>query len=121
MKINLTDLSDEDLSTLIIEAMEEWASRQGAMPRTIVSRRPTVTHQVTIDEPPHEDKEFALYVKSMLVAGEYIKAGERQRVAEIAEQYPDWVRRQQLPTEKGTAAWRNAGRLLHRYAPAKER
>ncbi len=111
MKINLTELSDKALSTLIIKAMEEWASRQGAAPRTVVSRRPLVTRQVAIDEPPPEDKEFALQVDA---DGRRIQPESASVSLRSPSASPP-------PTEKGTAAWRDAGRLLHRYTPAEER
>jgi hypothetical protein len=75
---------------------------------------------VTLQEPPSDDKDFALYVKSQLQRGGYIVASERQRIAEIAKTYPAWIRQQQLPTESGTGPWKKAQQYF-RAGKAKER
>ena len=48
------------------------------------------------------------------------EAAERQRVAAIAGNYPEWVRQQGLPTDSGTGSWKAAQRYLG-AARAKER
>lgn len=122
MKINLANLTDQELSALIADAMKEWASRQPGEQETQIVRQPAPEPRVvTVQEPPAKDKEFVLSIKTRLKCGQYIKAGERAAVSEIAEQYPQWVARQQLPTGKGTKVWRDAADLLGRYKPADER
>lgn len=121
MKIDFSALSDADLSALIVGAMQEWGSRQQNPQEVVIERKPAPAPRViTINEPKEADKQFALSIKTQLQRGLYIKAGERTRVAELAEKYPDWVMRQGLPTERGTAAWRQAKDFYTRYRPAEE-
>lgn len=122
MKIDLASLTDQELSALLMGAMKEWASRQPGHQETQIVRQPAPKPRIiTLKEPPERDKEFVLSLKARLIRGQYIKAGEREAVAEIAEHYPQWVLRQGLPTEKGTRAWRDAADRLCFYKPADER
>lgn len=107
--MNLSKLSITELAELIREASLELASRMNEPEiQRIQADRPVVA----LREPPEDDKDFVLRTKAELQRGGYIRAAERQRVAAIAERYPDWVRRQGLPTEKGTGAWRDAAHRL---------
>lgn len=122
MKIDLANLNDQELSALIVGAMKEWASRQPGEQETQIVRKPAPNPRViTVAEPPLQDKEFVLTIKSRLQHGQYIKAGERSAVAEIADEHPEWVLRQGLPTERGTKAWRDAADRHFYYKPANER
>lgn len=122
MRIDLASLTDQELSALIMGAMKEWASRQPGQQETQIVRQPAPKPRViTVQEPPEQDKEFVLSLKTRLMRGQYIKAGEREAVAEIASEYPQWILRQGLPTEKGTKAWRDAADRDFRYTPADER
>lgn len=122
MRIDLASLTDQELSALLMGAMKEWASRQPGHLETQIVRQPAPKPRVvTLKEPPEQDKEFVLSLKTRLMQGQYVKAGERAAVAEIAEHYPQWVLRQGLPTEKGTKVWRDAADRHSRYKPADER
>ncbi len=118
MKINLSELSDFDLATLIRSAAAELQSRLSQEP--IVTRVPAAERVVTVREPSESDKTYVLMLKSVLQRGGYVKAAERQRVATIAQQFPEWVRLQQLPTESGTAVWREAARFHSSKLPAEK-
>ncbi|MDQ7989001.1 MAG: hypothetical protein REI09_05135 [Candidatus Dactylopiibacterium sp.] len=118
MKIELSGLTDIELITLISSASAELADR--LKNPTVVKRVPAVERTVLVKEPGADDKDFVLTIKSLVQKGGYIKAAERRRVAEIAANYPEWVSRQQLPTDSGTGSWGKA-RSFHGIARAKER
>ena len=108
MKIDFESLTDHDLADLIMGAAEEWKLRQRQDHKTVVRRNPALQPKVVaIDEPPENEKRFVLHIKAKAAGGELIVASERRGVAAIAEKYPDWVKRQELPTEGGASAWRN--------------
>lgn len=108
MKINFESLTDHELADIITAAAEEWQLRQPRDHRTVVNRNPAMQPKVvTIDEPAQRDKDFVLHVKAKAASGELIRAAERRGVASIAENFPEWVIRQGLPTEGGTSAWRD--------------
>lgn len=120
MKLDLSRLTDLELALLIRNASDELADRLDGTPlqkRVAGAARPVVT----VHEPSAEEKEYALRIKTILQEGQYVNASERAQVAQIAEKYPEWVRLQGLPTEKGTGAWRQAQLRHGRYKPAKER
>lgn len=118
MVIDFSKLSDNELLSLIREAVAELETRV-SMPR--VERVPARDRPViALREPPDHEKDFCLMVKTRLRRGEYIKADERRQVAEMAAQYPEWVKRQGLPTESGTGAWRRA-KEFHSIPRADER
>lgn len=121
MNIDLARLTDIELSALIMGAMKEWASRQPGLQETEIVRQPAPAPRVvTVAEPQALDKDFVLGIKTRLLEGKVITAGERAAVSEIAEKYPQWVLRQGLPTGKGTKVWREAADRLYRYPPARE-
>ncbi|SHL52020.1 hypothetical protein [Halomonas caseinilytica] len=115
--MNLSELTQPELVDLIQKASAELADR---MAQPEIERIPHQRPTVVMREPPAEDKAFVLRVKTMVSKGVYIKAAERRRVAAIAEDYPEWVKQQGLPTERGTSAWRDASEALHLYKPADE-
>lgn len=118
MKIQFSKLSDIELVQLIQAASSELGARISTAP--IIKRAPAVERVVVIREPGRDDKDFVLMIKGVLQSGAYVKAGERQRVAEIASRYPEWVRRQGIPEDSGTGSWKAAQRYLS-AARAKER
>lgn len=106
MKLNLSELPDKDLAELIAAAMKEWAERQA--PEVVTERHKSPKVVVTINEPPEDDKNFCLYVAQLMHLGEYIRAADRRRVAEIAESYGPWVLRQGLPDTHNAGDWQRA-------------
>lgn len=118
MTIELSKLSDLQLLSLISEATAELSAR-AAKPleqRIADPTRPTVT----IREPDAEQKEFVMMIKGKMQRGDYIRASERHDVAAITSIYPEWSRKQRMPTSPGASAWRSAAE--HMTAPrAKER
>ena len=121
MKIDLTALTAPQLAVLIVEAGALLAERLGGGATAIASvSMPPKPRAPELDAPADDDKDFVLYVKSLVQRGQYIKADERTRVAEIALNHPAWVRRQGLPADGGTGSWRKAGQYMG-GARAKER
>lgn len=119
MEIDVTQLSDQDLAQLIASAMQEWAGRQTAPEQqAVIQRKPASEPRVvTITEPPQDMKDFVLRIKAMVSKGALITPGERKRVVKIAEDYPDWVTRQGLPTVNDTRAWHQASEQMYRHMP----
>ncbi|HCL24276.1 MAG TPA: hypothetical protein DHW46_11895 [Halomonas sp.] len=116
--MNLSTMNDAELIDLIQKASAELAERAA---RPEIKRVAAPKQMIIMREPPEHQKEFCLRIKTMLTKGAYIKASERQQVAEIAESYGEWVKRQGLPTEKGTRVWNQAKQNATLYKPADER
>lgn len=116
--MNLSTLNDAELVELIHKASAELADRMAAPE---VKRVPAPRQMIVMREPPEHQKEFCLRIKTMLQQGAYINASERRQIAELAEDYREWIERQGLPTEKGTKAWREAKQSATIYKPARER
>jgi len=111
MNINLNTLSDAEIATLIQSAAAELAGRLSASP----AAQPPVASPPAAgprDAPSEDEVDFCMYVKGLLQSGQYIKAGERQRMADIASRHASWVRRQGLPTDAGTGSWKHAQHYL---------
>lgn len=115
--MKLSELTQAELVDLIHKASAELSSRL-AQPeiQRIKHQRPVIAMR----EPSEEDKDFMLVLKAQLQRGSYIRAQERERAAEIAEEFPEWARQQQLPTGKGTGEWRKAAQR-HAAPRARER
>lgn len=103
--MNLSKLSQQELVDLISKASAELAER---MARPEVYREKSSRPVTILREPPEDDKDFALMIKAEVQRGGYIKAAERERIAEIAKSYHEWVEHQRLPTGRGTGEWRKA-------------
>lgn len=115
--MNLSRLTDTELAQLIQQASAELASRLSKpKEERIQDQRPAVV----LREPPDDDKEFALQVKSTVSSGGYVSADERERIAALAVDYGPWIKRQGLPTERGTGPWRKLAQRS-RIKPARER
>lgn len=106
MNINFSELPDKDLAELISAAMCEWSARQA--PTVVTERRTTQPAKVTIQEPTPEDKDFVLMIATLFRRGDYIRAADRRRVSDIADNYGDWVRRQGLPTTHNAGDWKRS-------------
>lgn len=115
--MNLSKLTQAELVDLIQKASAELASRlsQPEMHR-IKHERPILAMR----EPSEDDKDFVLAMKELLRKGQYAKAGERERVAEIAEQYPEWMAQQRMPKSRSAGEWRRVGDF-YALGRAKER
>jgi hypothetical protein len=101
--------TNAELAALIRAASVELERRLASVTAVLVEPPPRT---VTIGVPDADDVDFCMYVKGLLAKGGYVKAEERARVAEIAEKYPEWVKRNQLPTSAGAGAWRRAGEYI---------
>lgn len=115
--MKLSELTQAELVDLIQKASAELASRldQPEIQR-IKNQRPITAMR----EPSEEDKDFMLMLKAEIQRGGYIRAHERERAAEIAEEFPEWTMQQKLPTGKGTGEWRKAAQR-HAAPRARER
>lgn len=115
MKIKLSTFSDAELIRLISLISTELESRLRApfAPETEAEAEAMM-------EPSRDDKDYCLRIKTRLESGSYILAAERERVAAIASEYPQWVARQGLPADKNTGSWRTA-KNYHSIKPANER
>ncbi|AYN21574.1 hypothetical protein [Alcaligenes aquatilis] len=112
-------LSDLQLSQIIAAASNELRERlsKGAAKSSVTYKSVEKTVE-NIMTPPKADREYVLYIKALLRRGEYIRADDRVRVAEIAQDFPAWVQRQGLPTKSNTGPWNDARK---RYSTPKER
>lgn len=126
MKLSLETMSDLDLSRLIAAAMLEWAKRQESGTKLAASAADAggtseaEPHRLPETEPDPEEKDHCLFIAARLRRGEYIKAAERARVAEIALAHPEWVKRQGLPVSKSNSDWETM-RNRNRSGRARER
>jgi hypothetical protein len=115
MKIDLDGLTNAELAQIARDATALLALRLGGSAST--PHEPSRAPADKDFRPVQADCNFVLYVKSRMKRGEYITASERQRIAEIAAQHEDWVRRQGLPIVSNTAPWRNATKFLATRLP----
>ena len=117
MKIPLNELSTQGLVQLIADASKELQSRLSApIDVRLHDGRPVRALRV----PPEDDADFVLMIAARVRARGYVKAGERQRVAEIAQEFGEWVKRQGLPTTHNAGDWQR--KIAEQSAPrAKER
>lgn len=124
MNIDLKALSDEEVARLLAAAAAEIAARLSSRP-AVVAAAPLPAPGPPIAPtgpaaPGDDDKDFALRIAARLRRGDYIKSLERQRIAEIAEKYPAWIRAQRLPTTASGGEWQRK-REYYSVAPAPER
>jgi hypothetical protein len=103
--MNLSKLSERELVELIAKASAELSTRINAAD---VARIPAPRTVIAVREPGAEQKDFMLMIASMLRAGKYIKAAEREAVAEISAEFPEWARLQQIPSGSSAGNWRRA-------------
>lgn len=102
MIIPLKDISTPGLLKLMRDVAAEIESRLIApVEHRVHDVRPVVTLRV----PPDVDADFVLMIAARIKSGGYVKAGERQRVADIAQEYGAWVKRQGLPTTHNAGDW----------------
>lgn len=108
MKIPLNEISTPGLLKLLRDVAAELDSRLNAEPplKEVQDMLPVVAIRV----PPEDEADFALMIAAKLRAGEYIRANERQRIAEIAQEYAPWISRQGLPTTHNAGDWQRKGR-----------
>lgn len=102
MKIPLNEISTPGLFKLLKDVAAELEARStGEVVRTVQDARPVRTVRM----PPEEDADFCLMIAARISSGGYVKAAERQRVAEIAHEFGEWVKRQGLPTTHNAGDW----------------
>lgn len=102
MKIPLNEITTQGLVALIADASCELQARLSApIDVRLHDGRPVRTVRV----PPEGDADFVRMIAQRVKAGGYVKAGERQRVADIAVEFGEWIRRQGLPTTHNAGDW----------------
>ncbi|HUD43549.1 MAG TPA: hypothetical protein VMR06_16290 [Dokdonella sp.] len=115
--MNLSIMSVQQLVDVIREASAELSSR---LADPVVDRVRAARPNVVVREPSEDDKDFALRIKAIVASGGYVSAEDRDRIAALAAEFGPWIKRQGLPTERGTGAWRKLAQS-RRIKPAKER
>jgi len=106
--VDLAHMSTPDLLAMMRAISAEIEQRLNT---PIEQREQAVQPVKIIREPGDDDKMFCLQIAQCLRRGEYIKADERRRVAEIAQEFPAWVKKQWLPLDSGTGSWGKAARM----------
>ncbi len=108
MKIPLNEISTPGLLRLMRDVAAELEARHNAPAvQHVQATRPVETVRV----PPEDDADFCLMIAARVKAGGYVKAGERERVAQIAQEFGPWVRRQGLPTSHNAGDWKRKTEL----------
>ncbi|WP_343591886.1 hypothetical protein [Paracidovorax wautersii] len=111
MKIPLGEISTTALFHLLQEVAAELAARSsGEIVRKIKDDRPVRVVRV----PAEQDADFVLMISARVKSGAYIKAAERERVAQIAQEFGPWVERQGLPTTHNVGDWKRQGAYASR-------
>ena len=104
--IKLPEISTPGLLKLMRDVAAELEMRL-SQPQTRLEQ--PIQQVVTVRAPPAHEQDFCLVVAEKLKSGDYIRASERNRVAEIAESFHDWVVRQGLPTTHNAGDWKRRG------------
>lgn len=121
--IKLKEISTPGLLRLMRDVAAEIESRLKTGPVEVREKAPSpkgARVAQVLRTPADEDRDFVLMVAGMVRRGDYIKAEERQRVAQIAEEFGPWVKHQGLPIAPGATAWKRAGEAI-RAPRARER
>ncbi|MFG5777705.1 hypothetical protein ACFIQF_11585 [Comamonas sp. J-3] len=106
IKIDLTAVSTPDLLAMMRDIAAELETRLAEPKQVRVqAERPVFAMRV----PAVDDADFVLMVAQKLRSGAYIKAGERNRVAEIAQEFGPWVHNQGCPTTHNAGDWKRKG------------
>lgn len=111
MKIQLNEISTAGLLRLLRDVAAELETRQAsfsAQPakKPAAASQPAPAMAALLHAPDTEDADFCLMIAARIRSGGYVKAGERERVAAIAQDFPVWVRRQGLPTTHNAGDWK---------------
>jgi len=104
--IKLPEISTPGLLKLMRDVAAELEMRL-SQPQTRLEH--PIQQVVTVRVPPAHEQDFCLVVAEKLKSGDYIRASERNRVAEIAESFHDWVVQQGLPTTHNAGDWKRRG------------
>ncbi len=115
--MNLGELTTLQLAELIRAASAEIASR---LAEPAIQRIQTERAVIAMRVPSDEDRDFLLRLRTAVEQGSYVTADERNRVAELAVEFGPWIKRQGLPTDRGTGAWRKL-KEASRIKPAREK
>ena len=108
MKIPLNEISTHGLLRLLRDVAAELEARHSTPTvQHVHATRPVETLRV----PPEDDADFCLMIAARVKAGGYVKAGERERVAQIAQEFGPWVHRQGLPTSHNAGYWKRKTEL----------
>ncbi len=103
MIIPLKEISTAGLFKLLRDVSAELEARMSA---PVHHRVKDVLPVRTLRVPSEDDADFVLMIAARVKSGGYVKAGERERVAEIAQEFGEWVKRQGLPTTHNAGDWK---------------
>lgn len=118
--IKLQAMSTPDLLILMREVSAEIEARLTAPVEVRESAPADPRAALVLRTPPGADKDFVLMIAGLMRGNHYVNAEQRQRVAQIAQEFGPWVERQGLPTSAGASAWQRAGQAM-RARRARER
>lgn len=123
MNIDLESLTDRELGALLSAAFNEWQLRQrsGTGARVQPLPAPALQQEAPAEQPSEDEKDFMLHVKTRLLRRALILASDRQAFRELARKYPEWTRRQGLPSDPGGSEGRNWRERHVTFEPAPER
>lgn len=113
MKIQLNEISTAGLLRLLRDVAAELETRQTAFAaqpakKPAAASQPDPAMAALLHAPDTEDADFCLMIAARIRSGGYVRAGERERVAAIAQDFPAWVSRQGLPTVHNAGEWQRA-------------
>lgn len=118
MSFQISTVSTPDLIKMLRKITDEIEVRMQAKPQVTAAPEPEPAPKVTapavpeIARPPEKDADFVLMIAGLIKKGGYAKAEERERVAEIAQEFGPWVERQGLPTGSGAGEWRRKTQFM---------
>lgn len=100
--INLTAISTPELLAIMRSIAAELEARLAEPNQVrIQAERPVVAMRV----PPEDDADFVLMIARQIQSGGYVRASDRRRVAEIAQEFGPWVQKQGCPTTHNAGDW----------------
>lgn len=113
----ISTMTDSELIAMIHKASAELMRRAGETPsatpmqsiaQALAPSASAPAPAPAVERPPENDVDFVMYAKRAMQKGEYLKAHERERVAAIAQAFPEWAKLQEVPTTASAGEWRRA-------------
>ncbi|WP_110633799.1 hypothetical protein [Salinicola salarius] len=109
----VSELTDKELSALLVVASEEWRRRRKASEENQAEEKvlPTASEA---DAPDKETIAELRLIRDDLIDGKAIPRSHRQFVRSVELRYPDWVKGFGLPARTSPDDWVYARMLLQR-------
>lgn len=115
MNIDLKSMSDADIAQLLQAVASELSARLVSQPAAVMTAPAKPAADTASLRPDKDDRDFALRIATKLRRGDFVKALERERIAEIAQRFPEWIKAQDLPAVSNHGVWK---RLREFYSVA---